>query len=250
MQSSDATSCVTADQLSRVLERGWVAGVSGARQEIFPVGLTSDRAHALCRLVAAERPVRTIETGFGLGISALAIVAGADSAGVQGHTHTAIDPFQRRAGLDSAGLVLFMELGLADRLRLIERRSEYALPAEAERLDADATGVAGGATDGRYDLAFVDGDHRFEHALMDIWLLTRLVRPGGLIIADDAWMPSVRTAANYAASNLGLIEEPCPACAVPRLAVLRVPECAPERPWDHFVPFAVQATRLRGAKAV
>ena len=55
-----------------------------------------------------------------------------------------------------------------------------------------------------FDLAFVDGDHRFEGVFLDLYFMTRLVKPGGLVVVDDMWMPSVRTAVAYVEKNLGL----------------------------------------------
>jgi hypothetical protein len=81
-----------------------------------------------------------------------------------------------------------------------------------------------------------------------------LVKPGGLIVADDMWMPSVRMAVAYVERNLDLALEPN---AVPnafawrraarwgrrglrgsgQLAVLRVPTDPPPRSWDRFDAF-------------
>jgi Methyltransferase domain len=106
--------------------------------------------------------------------------------------------------------------------------------------------------DREFDFAFVDGDHRFESVLFDICFMARLVRPGGLIVVDDMWMPSIRTAVAYVEKNLGLTLEPD---ALPDgfrwrrrpwihgvpggtggLAVLRTPAERPELRWDEFVP--------------
>jgi hypothetical protein len=35
------------------------------------------------------------------------------------------------------------------------------------------------------DLAFVDDSHFFEHAVLDIYYLTKLVKAGGLVLVDD-----------------------------------------------------------------
>ena len=44
------------------------------------------------------------------------------------------------------------------------------------------------------DAAFVDGSHRFHEVFVDLYFLRKIVRPGGLIVLDDHWWPSVRTA--------------------------------------------------------
>jgi predicted O-methyltransferase YrrM len=129
--------------------------------------------------------------------------------------------------------------GVRDHVEVIEEESQLALP----RL----------VSEGRaFDLAFVDGDHRFESALIDLYFMTRLVRPEGLIVMDDMWLPSIRTAVAYVERNFGLTLEPD---ALPDgfrwrsrpwrrgvpggsggLAVLRCPARRPALRWDAFVP--------------
>lgn len=38
---------------------------------------------------------------------------------------------------------------------------------------------------------------------MDLYFLRKIVRPGGLVVVDDDWAPSVRTAVRYYEQNLG-----------------------------------------------
>jgi predicted O-methyltransferase YrrM len=126
-----------------------------------------------------------------------------------------------------------------DLVEVIEEESQLALP----RL----------VSEGReFDLAFVDGDHRFEGVFVDLYFMTRLVRPGGLVVVDDMWMPAVRTAVAYVERNLAATMEPD---ALPNAfrwrrrrlsrgvpggtgdtAVLRLPNERPALRWDEFVP--------------
>jgi len=53
------------------------------------------------------------------------------------------------------------------------------------------------------DAALVDGSHRFHEVFFDLYLLRKIVRPGGLIVPDDHWWPSVSTAARYFETNMG-----------------------------------------------
>ena len=100
------------------------------------------------------------------------------------------------------------------------------------------------------DAAFVDGSHRFHEVFVDLYFLRKIVRPGGLIVVDDDWAPSVRTAVRYYEQNLGWEALPTafaggtlwtvgrgPAAeAVPRCRALRLPEPF-EPPFDEFHPF-------------
>jgi hypothetical protein len=98
----------------------------------------------------------------------------------------------------------------------------------------------------------IDGNHRFEGVFLDLYFMTRLVRPEDLIVVDDMWLPSVRTAVAYVERNLGLRLEPQTLAdgfrwrrrrlghGVPGVtgdtAVLRLPRERPHPAWDEFVP--------------
>ena len=75
-----------------------------------------------------------------------------------------------------------------DFFRLIEKRSEFALP---EVLEADG--------EGKFDFVFVDGWHTFDHILLDCFYATRLLRVGGYLAIDDLLMRPVHRAADYVA---------------------------------------------------
>lgn len=202
--------------------------------DTFPIGLRRATAEVLADLVERERAATTIETGLGLGLSALAILEGALR-----HTpspqHTAIDPLQK-SWADDAGRVSLESAGVAGLVRIFDEDSLLRMPAL----------VAEGE---RFDLAFIDGGHWFEHALIDAVYALRLVRPGGLVILDDSWMPSVRAAAAYLATNMGCAIEPTGVAEVDqRVSVLRTPAVPAERPWDHFVPFVTRADRAAEVK--
>lgn len=101
------------------------------------------------------------------------------------------------------------------------------------------------------DAALVDGSHRFHEVFVDFYFLRKIVRPGGLIIIDDDWTPSVRTAAHYYEQNLGWttildaftggtlipIRRDPHAESVPRCRAFRLPDALFEPPFDDFQPF-------------
>ena len=47
---------------------------------------------------------------------------------------------------------------------------------------------------GKYDLIFIDGDHRYEAVLEDLYFSKRLIRSGGIIAGDDVFWPEVKKA--------------------------------------------------------
>jgi hypothetical protein len=94
----------------------------------------------------------------------------------------------------------------------------------------------------------VDGSHRFHEVFVDFYFLRKIVRPGGLIVIDDTWAPSVRTAVHYYEQNLGWTAIPdafasgnlwtigagLAAEAEPRCRALRLPDPSFEPHFEEF----------------
>ena len=160
-----------------------------------------------------------IEVGLAYGSSALAIgealcsTAGAEAA------HVIIDPYQARA-FNNLGWQAVQNAGLADHTTLVTDPSSLAL----------ARLVTEGFT---ADAAFVDGSHRFHEVFVDLYFLRKLVRPGGLILLDDAALPSVGTALRYYDLNLGWQ----PVELSGRLTARRLPRDLVEPAFTDFTPF-------------
>src|SRR5690606_28205872 len=101
--------------------------------------------------------------------------------------HLAIDAFQEteRANVGWNALV---DAGLDDISRLLTERSQLALcRLVTEGFTADA--------------AFVAGSHIFHEVFVGLYYLRQVVRPGGVVILDDAWWPTVDAAARYFETN-------------------------------------------------
>jgi predicted O-methyltransferase YrrM len=218
-----------------IYARGSVPDAAGNAIDLAPHSVEPEEGAALRDLAAAEQAGRTIEVGLALGMSALFLC---QAVLPRGGRHVAIDPFQTESW-NGAGLRTLREAGVEDLVEVIEEESQLALP----RL----------VSEGReFDLAFVDGDHRFEGVFLDLYFMTRLVRPGGLVVVDDMWLPAVRTAVAYVERNLAVTME---TDALPNAfrwrrrplsrgvpggtgdtAVLRLPKERPKPRWDEFVP--------------
>lgn len=213
--------------LERTYRTGEVAVDGGGRASIKPAGMRRDQGEAMAAVLNRVGAQRTLETGFALGLSGLFMLRAALENGADpyaGAVHTALDPFQA-LNWRRAGLRLFADAGVSHLLRFVEARSELCLPKLIEAGE-------------QFDALLVDGDHRFEAAFVDLLFGTRLVRPGGVLLVDDVWMPSVRAAIDYFTTNVGLVHEvEGPAGAAHTFAVLRVPEALPGRNWDHYIPF-------------
>jgi predicted O-methyltransferase YrrM len=186
------------------------------------VSVTPAEADALRGWVEREGATRTIEIGLGYGVSALAVCEGLSVNG--GASHVVIDPFQETR-FEGRGLRLLEEAGLAPLVELHPEESQLVLP----RLLAE---------DRRFDLAFVDGNHRFDGVFLDLVYLGRLVRGGGIVFVDDYQLPAVARAVSFCTTNLGwTVEEVSAPDELHQWAVLRTPAPPPERRFEHFVEF-------------
>src|SRR6266540_2885123 len=97
-----------------------------------------------------------------------------------------------------AGLQVLQDAGIRDLVEHHPVGSEVVLP----RLAAEGT---------QFDLAFVDGNHRFDAVFVDLFYLGHLVRKGGIIILDDYNLPGIKRAASFFVTNIGWrIEEASP----------------------------------------
>jgi predicted O-methyltransferase YrrM len=143
-------------------------------------------------LLVAECVGTVVEVGLAYGSSALAIGEALATVGSARPRHIVIDPLQAQA-YANAGLDVLRAAGLDAISELVELPSSLALAQlVAEGVVADA--------------AFVDGSHRFHEVFVDLYFLRTVVRPGGLIVLDDDWAPSVRTAVRYYEQNMGWAE--------------------------------------------
>lgn len=176
---------------------------------------------AIRDLLVAERPATVVEIGLAYGSSALAI--GEALAAVGGTGHIILDPMQDTEFLD-AGWEILRTAGVDDITTLIRERSQVALP----RFVADGMST---------DAAFVDGSHLFHNVFVDLYFLRTIVKPGGLVILDDYWWPSVATAVRYYETNLGWRPVNITGGTPGRLKAMRLPdkEIAPN--FKELMPF-------------
>jgi predicted O-methyltransferase YrrM len=174
--------------------------------------------------VARERATRTIEIGLGYGISALFVCEGLLSDGDTTAKHVVVDPYQA-ARFGNCGLQVLEEAGVASLVEHHAEESQIALP----RFVSEGR---------RFDLAFVDGNHRFDGILLDLVYLGRLLHPGAIVLVDDYQLPAVARAASFCLTNLGWrLEEVSPVDELHQWAVLRTSTVPDARLFDYYVEF-------------
>jgi predicted O-methyltransferase YrrM len=216
-------------QVRQVIERlvhdgTVVARSDGTVHDLFPVAVGATEGAALREWVVRERAIRTIEIGLGYGISALFVCEGLLGIGDADARHLALDPNQ--AGrFANCGLQVLEEAGVASLVEHHAEASQIALP----RFLGEGR---------RFDLAFVDGNHRFDGIFLDLVYLGRLLRPGAIVVVDDYQLPSVARAASFCLTNLGWRSEAVsPPDDLHQWAVLRTSAAPDTRPFDHYVEF-------------
>jgi predicted O-methyltransferase YrrM len=185
----------------------------------------------LQRAVREVRPSVSLEVGLAYGVSTLYICDALAELGTP-CTHIVMDPVQngkwKGAGLDNvraAGHGRFIEFH--------EAPSEFVLPRLLEQ-------------GRRIDFAFIDGLHRFDQAFVEFYYVNRLLKPGGIVLFDDAARRSVnrviRHALKYPAYEVWGTDQPTPAPSlttklrrqvrsIPRADALLRPDVL-DRDWD------------------
>jgi len=217
------------DRVRRVIQRLVLEGTAVARSdgtvhELFPVAVSAAEGEALRDWIVREGAVRTVEIGLGYGMSALFICEGLLASGHSSVKHVAIDPHQSTRFAD-CGLQFLDEAGVMGMVEFVAEPSAIALAAFLSE-------------DRRFDLAFVDGNHRFDGVFLDVVYLGRLVEPGGVVLVDDYQLPGVARAVSFFVTNLGwTIEEVSAADDLHQWAVVRTSTRPDERPFDYFVDF-------------
>jgi predicted O-methyltransferase YrrM len=225
-------------RIERLYAEQGVLDEDGASHGILPIAVTPERGAFIADLCRAERPSATLEVGMAWGLSTLHILAAlAELRGsAAGQPHVVMDPFQA-SRFGNAALRLVREVGAERMVEFYPEPSEIVLP----RMLANGR---------QFDLAFIDGDHRFDPGFVDFFFVHRLLKPGGLVIFDDVLFDGIYLTSRWAETNLGyqpVAQHPAAGARPPRsesgrlrrphIGAWRKPLQEVERDRFHFVPF-------------
>ncbi len=156
------------------------------------LSVTSARGEFIAGVCREYRPARTLEIGMAWGMSTLFMLAThLDAGSARPSCHTVIDPFQTEI-FHRAAIRAVREAGLSELIDFHEAPSQIVLPGLIANQES-------------FDLAFIDGDHRFEAAFIDWYFIDQLLKPGGIVIFDDLGIDGVYLACNFAEKNHGYI---------------------------------------------
>jgi predicted O-methyltransferase YrrM len=192
MGAASAPVAPTAAAIRRQIEQLYATrqliGDDGVVCELDTLSVTAERGDFIAGVCREYRPAATLEIGMAWGMSTLFMLeALAEAGSARPGCHAVIDPFQSKL-FHNAALRAVREAGAGELIDFYPEPSQIVLP----RM------ISAGR---RFDLAFIDGDHRFEAAFIDFYFIDQLLKPGGIVIFDDLGMDGVFLACAFAEKN-------------------------------------------------
>jgi len=177
------------DEIDKLYREGMVYGDEGFSRSLYPTSVTPGRGKFLGDLVRQLKPASTLEVGMGWGLSTLHMLeAMVENGGVK-QPHIIMDPFQQK-NYHNVALLVLREAGADQFVEYHAEPSEIFLPKLVEQ--------------GRqFDFAFIDGDHRFDGAFVDMVFVHKLLKPGGVVALDDTELDAVHLPCRFAETNWG-----------------------------------------------
>ncbi len=133
----------------------------------------------LMKVITENKCTKGVEVGCAYGISSLYICSALAEVG-DAH-HTIIDPFQRE--WKNIGILNLKRAGF-NFFSLLEELSEIALPGLLKAGE-------------KFNFAFIDGWHTFDHVLLDFFYINRMLDVGGVIVFHDVDMPGIKKLLRY-----------------------------------------------------
>ncbi|MCU0446160.1 MAG: class I SAM-dependent methyltransferase [Microscillaceae bacterium] len=136
------------------------------------------------KVIQKIQAVKSLEVGLAYGVSALyiceALVKNSETM------HYVIDPYQ--AQWQDIGIFNLNQAGYSSYFQLLAEPSHLALTT-LERQGVEV------------DFAFIDGYHTFDHALMDFFLIDKILKVGGVVVLDDTNWDSIKKVCSFILQN-------------------------------------------------
>lgn len=179
-------------QLERLYAEGTMEAPDGTRVRVTS-HIPRDEADLLYRVVARADVGDAVEVGMAFGVSTLALADALAQRSDRGSL-VVMDPAQRDATWRGLGLAQIEAAGLGGRVEFHERPSQAVLP---ELWQAGR----------RFQVAFVDGWHTFDHALVDCFYADLMLEVGGYLVLDDVGYPAIRRMTQFLLANRAYVLE-------------------------------------------
>lgn len=155
-------------RLRSIYEEEKIVAEDGNVYEPFPHSLKFQEGATLYELARDFKAPVCLETGMAYGVSSLFMCQAVEEQGAG--RHISVDPYQDY--WNYIGVENVRRAGYETIHTYYEEKSEIQLP----RLVSEGLEI---------DLAFVDGNHRFEYAFVDFYYMDRLLKPGGYMVLHD-----------------------------------------------------------------
>ena len=185
-------------------------------------GIFPDACTFLYNFIIKHKCLKVLEIGMADGMASVTILSAISKNGPE-FKLTSIDPYQN-AHWQSNGLKNVKQLKLESNHEFIELIDFLALPKLIERGE-------------KYDLIFIDGQHTFDHVLLNNFYADHLLKIGGFIINDDIWLPSIKNVCAFLTNNYNhfeIIED-----SYPRFGPIYKKISNKVIIWDQFTTFAL-----------
>lgn len=199
--------------LASMYETSLATSISGERVQVHS-HIPPHDADLIHEVVSSAGSKRAIEVGMAFGASSLAILSASDSI-----TLHSVDPFQSTQW-QGCGVMSLISAGYQERHTLWEDYDYSVLP---NLMFAE-----------KYDFAFIDGWHTFDHAFLDWWYVDKMLDVGGIVGFDDCYMPAVEKTIHFLMSHRKY-EEVYAGRSVRTRYFRKTSEHTPA--WDFFVNF-------------
>ena len=172
--------------LEEIIRTGNTKTVNGLVKKV--IGQISEEEGNLIQSSIEELQAEiSVEIGLAFGTSALYICEALKKTSRT--KHYVIDPFQMfEDSYGGIGLNNLKKAGYEDIVEFIDKPSHSALASlETQNI--------------KVDFAFIDGWHTFDHALVDFFLVDKILRVDGVLILDDTDWPAVTKVASFISNN-------------------------------------------------
>jgi predicted O-methyltransferase YrrM len=179
--------------------------------------ISPEQGAMLRQLMMDNSVSRSLEVGFAYGFSTLWMLDALRK--YPEAVHVAVDPFEK-SQWNGIGLNQVHKIRFEGKFKWLQDFSIHALS------DLIRQGE-------KFDFIYIDGNHRFDNVIVDFYLCDQMARPGTLIVLDDVWMQSIRSASNFIIENRSYEVELQPIRNMIALRKIR----DDDRDWQHFKSF-------------
>lgn len=172
--------------LEEILKTGNTKTVDGKTRKVN-AQISIEEGHLIENCIKDLQAEVSVEVGLAFGTSALFICEALKKT--PDTKHYVIDPFQMyEESYGGIGLNNLKKSGFENIVEFIDKPSHLALT----MLEARNVKV---------DFAFIDGWHTFDHALVDFFLIDKILKVDGIVIIDDADWAAIGKVCSFISKN-------------------------------------------------